>query len=121
MHDLYASNSLDDAPSAEGTSTFANSSLNTSVLIADNPLHHPTLNNYLDESLDTTVVSPNLAVQSEDFNKVVELMQQRALSDDEKYYFLTSNFNPADDSAYQLPSFDYGWQKRSFQHSRLSH
>jgi len=102
-HNLYASNSLDDVPSAEGTFNFANGFLNASVLVADNPLHHPILNDPLDESLDTTVGSPNPAVQSEDFNKVVELMQQRVLSDNEKYYLLTSHFNP--DSAYQFSIF----------------
>jgi len=65
---------------------------------ADNSLHHPTLNDLLDESLNTTIGSLNPAVQSGDFNKAVKLMQQRALSYDEKYYLLTSYFNP--DRAY---------------------
>jgi len=57
--------------------------LNKSVLVADNPLYHPTLNDSLEESLYTTVGSLNPAVQSGDFKNVVELMQQRALSDNE--------------------------------------
>jgi len=121
-HYLYASNSLDDVPSAEGTSTVASNSLNESVLVTDNPLHHATpLDESLDTtvgSLDTTISSLNPAVQSGDFKKVVELMQQRTLTDDEKYYLLTSHFNP--DSAYRLPSFEYDKQKCSFQHSWLS-
>jgi len=110
-----ASNSLDDVPSAEGA---ASNSLNKSVLVTDNPHYHATPNDLLDESLGTTVGSLNPAVQSGDFKKVVELMQQRALFDDEKYYLLTSHFNP--DSEYRFPSSGYDKQKCSFQHSWLS-
>ena len=89
------------------------------MILSDDSLHHPTLNYSPDISLDTTVNSVDPAVQSGGFKKVVELMQQRTLSDDGKYYLLTSHFNP--DRTYRFPSYEYGKQKRSFQHSWLSH
>ena len=58
------------------------------------------------------------AVSSGDFKKVVDLMEQRALSNDEKYYLLTNHFSP--NLMYKFPSYDYGNQKRSFQHNWLS-
>ena len=45
-------------------------------------------------------------------------MKQRALSNDEKYYLLTNHFSP--NRMYKFPSYEYGNQKRSFQHNWLS-
>ena len=72
-HNLSDSFSLDEISLAQGTSTLFSDPSNDSLLVADDSLHHPTLNYSPDTSLDTTV---NPAVQSGDFKKVVELMQK---------------------------------------------
>ena len=58
------------------------------------------------------------AVSSGDFKRVLELMKQRQLTNNEKYHLLINHFKPS--STYQFPLLQYGKQKRSFQHSWLS-
>lgn len=59
-----------------------------------------------------------MALSSGDFGQVVQVKTERKLTDDEKYYLLTSHFNPP--STYKFPSVIHGSQKRSFQHSWLT-
>ena len=70
---------------------------------------------------ETTVSSApavNPVLSSGDFSQVVQEKTERKLTDDEKYYLLTSHFCPT--STYQFPSVLHGSQKRSFQHSWLT-
>ena len=83
----------------------------------DDSINEPTVDDSVVDKPDTAVNALNPAVSSGDFKKVVELMQQRALSNDEKY-LLTNHFSP--NSMYKFPSYDYGKQKRAFQHNWLS-
>ena len=55
---------------------------------------------------------------SGDFKRVLHLMEERKLTDNEKFYLLGNHFVPA--GTYQFPLVDHGKQKRSFQHSWLS-
>ena len=66
--------------------------------------------------MSDTLLDP--AVSSGDFKRVLELKKQRQLTDSEKYHLLTHHFKPS--STYQFPLFQYGKQKRSFQHTWLS-
>ena len=59
------------------------------------------------------------AVSSGDFRRVLDLKNQRNLTDNEKYHLLTSHFQPS--SAYRFPLLQCGKQKHSFKHSWLSH
>ena len=58
------------------------------------------------------------AVSSGDLGKVALLMSQRALTDQDKYFLLTSHFTP--DATYKFPLVSHGRQNRSFQHRWLS-
>ena len=77
------------------------------------------MDDFIVDKPDTAVNALNPAVSSGDFKKVVELLQQQALSNNEKYYLLTNLFSP--NSMYKFPSYEYGKQKQSFQHNWLSH
>ena len=58
------------------------------------------------------------AISSGDFKRVLQLKKKRKLMDHEKYYLLINQFKP--NHKYQFPLFQYGKQKRSFQHSWLT-
>ena len=58
------------------------------------------------------------AVSSGDLGKVVLLMSQRALTDQDQYCLLTSHFSP--DATYKFPLVSHVRQNRSFQHCWLS-
>ena len=97
--------------------------INTVITSDDHPavddsIYEPTVDDSIVDKSDTAVNALNPAVSSGDFKRVVELMQQRALSNEEKYYLLTNHFFP--NRAYKFPSYEYGKQKRSFQHNWLS-
>lgn len=81
----------------------------------DDSINEPTV---IGDTLSTAVDTLNPVVSLGDFKKVVDLMEQRALSNDEKYYLLTNHFTP--NWMYKFPSYEYGKQKRSFQHNWLS-
>ena len=71
-----------------------------------------------DEDAQSSSSSRHPAVASGDFKRVLNLKEQRNLTDDEKYYLLVSHFVPA--GTYQFPLVEHGKQSRSFQHSWLS-
>ena len=58
------------------------------------------------------------AVSSGDLGKVARLVSQRTLTDQDKYFLLTSHFSP--DATYKFPLVSHGRQNRSFQHCWLS-
>ena len=66
-------------------------SSNQSSLDTDNPRN---LDEFSDEVLNTTANLLDPTVHFGDFKKVVELMYQRVLSDDKKYYLLIRHFTP---------------------------
>ena len=55
---------------------------------------------------------------SGDFKRVLNLKEQRRLTDDEKYYLLCKHFTPTD--TYHFPLVQHGKQNRSFQRAWLS-
>ena len=58
------------------------------------------------------------AISSEDLGKVALLMSQTALTDQDKYFLLTSHFSPV--ATYKFPLVSHERQNRSFQHRWLS-
>ena len=84
----------------------------------DDSISEPTVDDSIVDKPDTAVNALNPAMSSGDFKGLVEIMQQQALSNDEKY-LLTNHFFPS--RVYKFPSYEYGKQKWSFQHNWLSH
>ena len=64
---------------------------------------------------DATFIHP--AVSSGDFARIVQLKEERTLTDQEKYHLLTNHFRPS--ATYRFPSVLYGKKKRAFQHDWL--
>ena len=73
-----------------------------SKLTMGDPVNDSTVDDSIVDKPDTAVNALNPAVSSGDFKKVVELMQQQAMSNDEKYYPLTNHFSPS--NVYNFPS-----------------
>lgn len=66
----------------------------------------------------STIASLDPAVRAGDFKRVIELKEQRILTDGENYFLLTNHFVPS--PTYQFPPHNCSKQKHFFQHSWLS-
>ena len=88
VDDCLSDPTMDDSilsdPTVDGSINEPTVDDSVSETAVDDSINEPTVDDSIVDKPDTAVNALNPAVGSGDFKKVVELMQQRALSNDEK-------------------------------------